>query len=149
MLKLMQVSARFFPHNITGIPPGILHNAVKTAAWEAFTRFAGCRPGERWDGLSKLKQYFSYFGYLPNSPFNFTEDFDDELERALRTYQQNFNLKVTGELDYRTLELIVRPRCGNADIINGTTSMNSGRPSSFHTTEHFHTTGVGLRTGGT
>ncbi|KAK8643555.1 hypothetical protein V6N13_012844 [Hibiscus sabdariffa] len=132
-----------------GIPPGILHNAVKTAAWEAFTRFAGCRPGERWDGLSKLKQYFSYFGYLPNSPFNFTEDFDDELERALRTYQQNFNLKVTGELDYRTLELIVRPRCGNADIINGTTSMNSGRPSSFHTTEHFHTTGVGLRTGGT
>ncbi|KAK8486111.1 hypothetical protein V6N12_010315 [Hibiscus sabdariffa] len=53
----------------------ILHNAVKTVAWEAFTRFAGCRQGERRDGLSKLKQYFSYFGYIPNSSFNFTEDF--------------------------------------------------------------------------
>ncbi|GMI90137.1 matrix metalloproteinase [Hibiscus trionum] len=139
-LSFASVSARFLPNNITGIPPWILHNATKTAAWEAFTRFAGCRPGERRDGLSKLKQYFSYFGYILNSPSNFTEDFDDELEKALRTYQQNFNLNVTGELDDPTLEHIVRPRCGNADIINGTTSMNSGRSSSFHTTEHFHTT---------
>ncbi|KAL4277834.1 hypothetical protein GQ457_03G025910 [Hibiscus cannabinus] len=139
-LSFASVSARFFPNNITGIPPWILHNATKTAAWDAFTRFAGCRPGERRDGLSKLKRYFNYFGYIPNSPSNFTEDFDDQLEKALRTYQQNFNLNVTGELDDQTLQQIVRPRCGNADIVNGTTSMNSGRSSSLHTTEHFHTT---------
>ncbi|XP_042496792.1 metalloendoproteinase 5-MMP-like [Macadamia integrifolia] len=30
--------------------------------------------------------------------------------------------------------MIARPRCGDADIINGTASMNSGEPS--HTTHH-------------
>ncbi|KAE8732115.1 hypothetical protein F3Y22_tig00002237pilonHSYRG00309 [Hibiscus syriacus] len=137
-LSFDSVSTRFFPINITGIPPWILHNATKTAAWDAFTGFAGCRPGETRDGLSKLKMYFNYFGYLPNSPSNFTEDFDDELEKALRTYQQNFNLNVTGELDDQTLRQILRPRFGNADIINGTTSMNSAViPMTFTQTDSY------------
>ncbi|KAE8692349.1 Metalloendoproteinase 1 [Hibiscus syriacus] len=110
-----------------GIPPWMLHNTTKTAAWDAFTRFAGCRHGEKRDGLSKLKQYFNYFGYIPNSPSNFTEDFDGELEKALRTYQQNFNLNVTGELDDRTLEQIVRPRCAHYSFFPGTPRWPSNR----------------------
>ncbi|KAH1063927.1 hypothetical protein J1N35_028914 [Gossypium stocksii] len=133
------VSARFFP-NITDIPSWIKNNATSKAPWDAFNKFAGCRPGEKREGLSQLKQYFNHFGYIPNSPSNFSEDFDDELEKALKTYQQNFNLNVTGQLDNQTLQQIVRPRCGNADVINGTSSMNSGRSSSFHTTGHLHTT---------
>ncbi|TYH19570.1 hypothetical protein ES288_A05G361800v1 [Gossypium darwinii] len=133
------VSARFFP-NITDIPSWIKNNATSKAPWDAFNKFAGCRPGEKREGLSQLKQYFNRFGYIPNSPSNFSEDFDDELENALKTYQQNFNLNVTGQLDNQTLQQIVRPRCGNADVINGTSSMNSGRSSSFHTTGHLHTT---------
>ncbi|XVE92509.1 hypothetical protein REPUB_Repub01dG0103400 [Reevesia pubescens] len=139
-LSFASVSARFFP-NITAIPPWLLPNATSIAPWDAFTKFAGCQSGETRDGLSKLKQYFNNFGYIPNSPSNFSDAFNDELEKALKTYQQNFNLNVTGQLDDQTLQQIVRPRCGNADIINGTTSMNSGKSSSFHTTRHFHTTG--------
>ncbi|XP_007044491.2 PREDICTED: metalloendoproteinase 2-MMP [Theobroma cacao] len=133
------VSARFFP-NITAIPPWPLPNATSLAPWDAFKKFAGCQSGEKRDGLSKLKQYFNNFGYIPNSPTNFSDDFNDELEKALKIYQQNFNLNVTGQLDDQTLQQIVRPRCGNADIVNGTSSMNSGKSSSFHTTGHFRTT---------
>lgn len=138
-LSFASVSARFFP-NITAIPPWVLPNATSIAPWDSFTKFAGCHSGEERDGLSKLKQYFSNFGYIPNSPSNFSDEFDDELEKALKTYQQNFNLNVTGHLDDQTLQQIIKPRCGNADIVNGTSSMNSGKSSSFHTTGHFHTT---------
>ncbi|KAE8675342.1 putative Transducin/WD40 repeat-like superfamily protein [Hibiscus syriacus] len=141
-LSSASVSATLFP-NITAIPPWQQHpNATTSAAWDAFTKLAGCHSGETRDGLSKLKRYFSNFGYIPNSPSsNFTDDFDDELEKALKTYQQNFNLDVNSQLDDRTLEHIVRPRCGNADVVNGTSSMNSGNSSSFETVGHFHTTG--------
>lgn len=108
--------------------------------WDAFKRFAGCQAGERPDGLAKLKKYFNYFGYFPDS--NFTDDFDDAFEQALKTYQLNFNLNVTGQLDQATVNQIVRPRCGNADVVNGSSSMNSGKqtppPSGhFHTVAHY------------
>lgn len=132
------ISARFFP-NISSIPSWLQPNSTAVeGAWDTFKKFGGCRPGEKSDGLSKLKNYFHYFGYIPTSPpSNFTDDFDDELESAIKTYQKNFNLNVTGELDEQTLDHITRPRCGNADIVNGTTSMNSGKPTSSNTT-HFH-----------
>ncbi|GMI77913.1 matrix metalloproteinase [Hibiscus trionum] len=144
-LSSASVSASFFFPNITGaIPPWQkLPNATSLAPWDAFTNFSGCHSGETRDGLSKLKRYFSNFGYFPDSSSsNFSDDFDEELEKALKTYQRNFNLNVTGQLDDRTLEQIVRPRCGNADIVNGSSSMNSGKPSSFQTVGHLlHTTG--------
>ncbi|XWS34878.1 hypothetical protein CRYUN_Cryun21dG0075000 [Craigia yunnanensis] len=138
LLSFASVSARFFP-NITAIPPWLPPNATSIAPWDAFTKFSGCQSGEKRDGLSKLKQYFNNFGYIPNSPSNFSDEFDDELGKALKTYQQNFNLNVTGQLDDQTLQQMVLPRCGNADIVNGTSSMNSGKSSSFHTTGHLHT----------
>ncbi|KAJ7943581.1 putative Metalloendoproteinase 1 [Quillaja saponaria] len=133
------ISARFFP-NITSIPPGLIRN-LTSGAWQQFQQLAGCRAGEKVDGLSKLKKYFDHFGYIPNSPLNFTDDFDDALESAIKTYQKNFNLNVTGELDEKTLQQIVRPRCGVADIINGTSTMNSGKEntSSSGNTTKFHT----------
>lgn len=139
LLESPSISAILLP-NISSIPPGFLPN-VTAPAWDSFKKFLGCRPGEKFNGLAKIKQYFHYFGYIPNSPSNFTDDFDDVLESALRTYQQNFNLKVTGELDQQTLNKIVQPRCGNADIINGTTTMNSGKWTAFNTTSPFHTVG--------
>ncbi|KAK6931135.1 Peptidoglycan binding-like [Dillenia turbinata] len=133
----------FFP-NISAIPPEILGN-VSAAAWHSFRNFTGCNPGQKnVAGLSKLKQYFHSFGYLTNSSSsNFTDDFDDVLESAIKIYQKNFNLNVTGQLDQSTVDQIVRPRCGVADIINGTSTMNSGKSSSspasmkFHTVSHY------------
>lgn len=132
------ISARFFP-NISSNHPWPLPNGSATPGpWDSFNKFGGCRRGDKSDGLSKLKNYFHSFGYIPNLPSNITDDFDDDLESALKTYQKNFNLNVTGDLDDQTLQQIMRPRCGNADIVNGTTSMNSGKPTSFNGT-HLHT----------
>ncbi|KAF8039969.1 hypothetical protein BT93_B2243 [Corymbia citriodora subsp. variegata] len=132
------VSAFFLP-NISSIPPSLLPN-VSSDAWNAFRNFSGCHAGERRDGLAKLKNYFNYFGYIPSSPSNFTDDFDDALESAIKTYQRNFNLDPTGQLDDATLKQIVRPRCGNPDIVNGSTAMNSGKEASLNAT-HFHAVG--------
>ncbi|KAK7839156.1 metalloendoproteinase 2-mmp [Quercus suber] len=107
--------------------------------WDSFRNLSGCHAGEKVDGLSKLKKYFQYFGYIDNTS-NFTEDFDESLKSALETYQKNFNLNVTGELDDFTVQQIVRPRCGVADIVNGTSTMNSGKSNTstrFHTVAHY------------
>lgn len=142
------ISARLFP-NVSSIPPWLIKNAT-AGAWDSFQNFTGCRRGNSYDGLAKLKNYFHEFGYIPKPPSsssNFTDDFDDDLESAIKKYQKNFNLNVTGQLDNSTLRQIVRPRCGVADIINGTTSMNSGKENSsaassstslkFHTVSHY------------
>ncbi|GMN41695.1 hypothetical protein TIFTF001_010928 [Ficus carica] len=134
------VSARIFP-NVSAIPPWLLPNGTVKGAWDEFKNFGDCRRGEKTDGLSKLKNYFNQFGYIPNSPHNFTDDFDDELESAIKTFQKNFNLNVTGELDDPTIQRLTESRCGNADIVNGTTTMNSGKPASYNASTHFHTVG--------
>uniref|UniRef100_A0A5B7BP99 Putative metalloendoproteinase 1 n=1 Tax=Davidia involucrata TaxID=16924 RepID=A0A5B7BP99_DAVIN len=130
----------FFP-NISSIPPSLIPN-INATAWNSFQKLKGCHSGEKVDGLAKLKQYFRYFGYINNSSTNFTDDFDDALESALKTYQLNFNLNATGVLDEPTLKQIVRPRCGVADVINGSSSMNSGKSPSanslhLHTVSHY------------
>ncbi|KAK9277595.1 hypothetical protein L1049_007140 [Liquidambar formosana] len=138
LLSPTSISAlpHFFP-NISAIPHSFPPNAT-AAAWKSFQNFTGCHAGVKVDGLAKLKKYFHYFGYITNSTANFTDDFDDALESALKTYQRNFNLNATGQLDEATIQQIVRPRCGNADIVNGTSTMNSGNKSSS-TSGHFHT----------
>ncbi|CAN4085939.1 unnamed protein product [Withania somnifera] len=134
---LSPASAHFFP-NISSIPSSLLK--PNATAWDAFHKLLGCHSGQKVDGLAKIKKYFHYFGYL-NSSTNFTDDFDDILESALKTYQQNFNLNTTGVLDTPTIQYIIKPRCGNADIINGTSTMNSGKPTpgspTMHTVAHF------------
>ncbi|WOK94405.1 metalloendoproteinase 2-MMP [Canna indica] len=92
--------------------------------WLPFKNLSGCRFGEDWPGLRDLKHYLNHFGYLPVAP-NFTDAFDGDLEAAIRMYQRNFGLNITGELDETTLEQLVVPRCGVADVVNGTSTMNS------------------------
>ncbi|XP_041015689.1 metalloendoproteinase 2-MMP-like [Juglans microcarpa x Juglans regia] len=133
-LSSTPASARFFP-NITSIPPWL--NATH-GAWDSFRNLSGCHPGEKADGLSKLKNYLKHFGYI-NSTSNFTDDFDSDLKTAIETYQKNFNLNVTGDLDPETVQQIVRPRCGVADIVNGSTTMNSGKTTQSSNATHIHT----------
>ncbi|KFK40830.1 hypothetical protein AALP_AA2G047000 [Arabis alpina] len=133
---LLPISAKFYT-NVSSIPPLQFLNATK-CAWETFSKLAGCHVGDKIDGLSKLKQYFHRFGYLTTTTTagtNFTDDFDDILQSAINTYQKNFNLKVTGNLDASTLRQIVKPRCGNPDMIDGVSEMNAGRK--LRTTERY------------
>ncbi|KAL4639226.1 hypothetical protein ACB092_03G202400 [Castanea dentata] len=127
------ISAHFFT-NVTSIPPWL--NTTRSN-WESFHNLSGHHFGQRVDGLNRLKKYFQYFGYI-NHTSNFTDDFDDALKSAVETYQKNFNLNVTGSLDNDTVTQIIKPRCGVADIVNGTSAMNSGNPIATSSSKHFH-----------
>ncbi|KAL1215330.1 Metalloendoproteinase 2-MMP [Cardamine amara subsp. amara] len=134
-------SAWFFP-NSTAIPPS-LRNTTRVF-WDAFSNFTGCHHGQKnVDGLYRLKKYFQRFGYIPETfSGNFTDDFDDILKTAVELYQNNFKLNVTGELDPLTIKHIVIPRCGNPDVVNGTSLMHSGRRKTFEVNfsrKHLHT----------
>ncbi|KAD4983188.1 hypothetical protein R6Q59_002860 [Mikania micrantha] len=115
----------FFP-NVSSIPPSFLPNTT-AGAWDTFNKLTGCHSGQKLSGISKLKNYFRYFGYIGNTTNNFTDDFDDALESAVKNYQLNFNLNATGELDESTVKQILKPRCGVPDIVNGSSTMNSGK----------------------
>ncbi|CAH8388157.1 unnamed protein product [Eruca vesicaria subsp. sativa] len=125
LLVIVPPTSATFYTNVSSIPPSHLLNATRSA-WETFSKLAGCHVGDKAEGLSKLKQYFRRFGYISSSVAdnNFTDDFDDVLKSAITTYQNNFNLKSTGKLDAPTLQQIVKPRCGNPDIIS---DMNAGK----------------------
>jgi hypothetical protein len=90
--------------------------------------------GDERDGLARLKGYLSHFGYLPSAPSSspFTDAFDADLEAAIATYQRNFGLDATGALDPSTVTQMVAPRCGVADVINGTSTMDRNSSSSAH-----------------
>ncbi|KAF6159858.1 hypothetical protein GIB67_032942 [Kingdonia uniflora] len=117
------------------------HDNITSNGWQSFKNLSGCHSGDQVNGLSKLKRYLNRFGYIPDSVSNYTDEFDDSLESALKKYQLNFNINETGTLDDSTLDQIQRPRCGVADIINGSTTMNSGRKSksrgNINSVEHY------------
>ncbi|MCL7042051.1 hypothetical protein MKW94_030698 [Papaver nudicaule] len=92
----------------------------------------GCRKGQTVKGLHEVKIYLKRFGYanvvanINNNRDEHENDdmFDDVLESEIKAYQLNHNLDVTGELDNRTLEQMMLPRCGVPDIDeNGKSSM--------------------------
>ncbi|XXG60666.1 hypothetical protein AAC387_Pa04g2512 [Persea americana] len=113
--------------------------------FEFIKNLEGCHKGETVKGIHKLKQYLEHFGYLPRHSTNTTntnshknvgtdnDSFDEQLELAIKSYQRNYHLNVTGELDVETAEQMMKPRCGVADIINGKSSMRSGKGRHLYT----------------
>ncbi|MBA0847471.1 hypothetical protein Goshw_018497 [Gossypium schwendimanii] len=97
--------------------------------FEFLQHLQGFHKGDRVKDLHKLKKYLQNFGYLSykNNTHVSDDDFDELLESAIRTYQLNYNLKVTGRLDANTISKMMRPRCAVADIFNGTSRMRYGQ----------------------
>ncbi|CBI34985.3 unnamed protein product, partial [Vitis vinifera] len=109
-----------------------------------FVDLQGCHKGDKVEGIHKLKKYLGQFGYLSYSHSKYhthanDDDFDDLVESAIKTYQTNYHLNATGSLDSETVSQMVKPRCGAADIINGTNWMRSPRwpPSKTYLTYAF------------
>lgn len=76
---------------------------------QKFTTTTDIQNGDRNNNISQqVKRYLSRFGYLQNPHVS--------LESALKKYQQNFGLQVTGMLDSKTLSQMITPRCGVPDI---------------------------------
>ncbi|XP_040993701.1 metalloendoproteinase 3-MMP-like [Juglans microcarpa x Juglans regia] len=117
----------------------------KISPFEFLKHLQGCHKGEKLKGIHDLKMYLEKFGYYHKTENNThanDDDFDELLEFAVKTYQQNYHLKATGTLDAETVSKMTMPRCGVADIINGTNSMQLGNKmhhhsSSFHTVSHY------------
>ncbi|KEH27772.1 putative macrophage elastase [Medicago truncatula] len=65
---------------------------------------------------SQIKKHLNTFGYFRRSPLDFDDVLDKETISAIKTYQQFFNLQVTGHLNTETLQQFSFPRCGIPDM---------------------------------
>lgn len=84
---------------------------------------------------------FGYLHYNHSDLHADDDEFDNLLERAVKTYQRNYHLKATGDLDPETISQMMQPRCGVPDIINGTNSMRSRWKRSHHGHGSLHAVG--------
>ncbi|KAK9991763.1 hypothetical protein SO802_026748 [Lithocarpus litseifolius] len=123
-------------------------NNKKSSPFDFLKHLEGCHKGDNVSGIKFLKSYLEQFGYLNHSHSVMQnhandDDFDEPLESALKTYQLNFHLNTTGTLDAKTVSNMMMPRCGVADIINGTNWMRTDNKNhdnnhgSFHTISHY------------
>ncbi|KAG8635119.1 metalloendoproteinase 3-MMP [Manihot esculenta] len=76
-------------------------------------------------GLDEVKKFLVGFGYYlnPCSTRNLNNNFDDQLESALKRYQNFFHLNITGILNFETIQKMMIPRCGVPDVTD-ITSLN-------------------------
>uniref|UniRef100_A0A8C5M6L7 Matrix metallopeptidase 19 n=1 Tax=Leptobrachium leishanense TaxID=445787 RepID=A0A8C5M6L7_9ANUR len=67
----------------------------------------------------EASEYLHKYGYLQKPLESDSEDFSpEEVQEAIRVFQQSFNLPETGSLDKDTLEKMREPRCGLEDPFN-------------------------------
>ncbi|XP_076954232.1 metalloendoproteinase 1-like [Bidens hawaiensis] len=100
---------------------------------DTIKRLQGCHKGSKVQGLHGLKLYLARFGYLkyqhtPNHINAEDDEFDQELETALKSYQNFYHLNASGTLDGPTVSQMSMPRCGQPDKksnhIHGTKLLN-------------------------
>ncbi|XP_059670233.1 metalloendoproteinase 3-MMP-like [Cornus florida] len=120
------------------------HTKPPEKGFKFLQHLQGCHKGQTVKGLHELKRYLEKFGYLNYgttnnhhhskstatiSNLNHANDdmFDDILESAVRSYQSYYHLKVTGSLDSETVQQMILPRCGVADVVNNATNMKHPR----------------------
>ncbi|KAK7367945.1 hypothetical protein VNO80_09965 [Phaseolus coccineus] len=78
-------------------------------------KFSPPQQNQPMKGLSRIKDYFSNFGYLQSSgPFD--DYWDLQTASAIKTFQRSFDLQVTGTVNNQTIQLISRPRCAVPDM---------------------------------
>ncbi|KAI3726052.1 hypothetical protein L1987_65849 [Smallanthus sonchifolius] len=88
---------------------------------DTIKRLQGCQKGNKVQGLHDVKVYLARFGYLnyQHTPDHVNplqnDEFDEELEAALKSYQNFHHLNATGTLDGPTVSQMLMPRCGVPD----------------------------------
>lgn len=116
----------------------------KHDAFEFIDHLKGCHKGQNVSGIHQLKQYLEKFGYLNfdkhhnHSKKHANDDlYDDALEYAIKSYQKQYHLKVTGTLDPATVKEMTMPRCGVPDIVNNTKHHHYHNRKLIHAISHY------------
>ena len=101
---------------------------IKGHSFKSLQHLDGSHKGQMVKGLHEIKHYLSAFGYLKldnstglsndHASVKDKDEFDEHLEHAIKSFQKNFHLNVTGRLDSSTLDVMMTPRCGVSDIDN-------------------------------
>nr|XP_048327659.1 metalloendoproteinase 1-MMP-like [Ziziphus jujuba var. spinosa] len=99
--------------------------------------------GQSAKDIPNLKRYLKKFGYLNNydeATLNNDQDdyFDDTLESAVKLYQKNYNLSVTGKLVSATIKQMSLPRCGVPDNVQYVIPGAQWPPNKYHLTYAFN-----------
>ncbi|PWA66529.1 peptidase M10A, Metallopeptidase, catalytic domain protein [Artemisia annua] len=102
------------------IDADMLVNSTYSSPYGFLKNLQGCRKGDEVEGIHNLKLYLSHYGYLnyqtnPNITDPKKDQFDEDLEVALKSYQVFYQLNATGTLDAPTLSMMLMPRCGFPD----------------------------------
>ncbi|KAI3903950.1 hypothetical protein MKX01_007896 [Papaver californicum] len=110
----------------------ILPNPTLSAAPLEFLQdLEGSHIGQTAPGLHNVKKYFKRFGYLndenPSAVHAYDDEFDEDLEFEIITYQLNYGIDATGSLDAETVKQMMMPRCGRADVVDAPTLLVSER----------------------
>ncbi|XP_047969413.1 metalloendoproteinase 3-MMP-like [Salvia hispanica] len=116
-----------------------------SSAFDFIKKLKGCHKGNHTKEIHELKAYLEKFGYLKyeNKSQATDDDFDDILESAVKTYQENYHIKPSGIVDDATISQMTTSRCGNPDIANGTNFMqphgnkHESGSSNIHTVSHY------------
>lgn len=74
------------------------------------------------ESASFAEEFLLHYGYLAEDSRS-----PSELEAAVKLFQNNHSLTVTGNLDADTVALMRRPRCGVADVVGGVNLVGRGR----------------------
>ncbi|CAN1153318.1 Metalloendoproteinase 2-MMP [Linum perenne] len=126
----------------------MLTNSSSPSPFAFLQHIQGCHRGDKLKHISKLKQYLhnTNFHKSSSSPNHSNDNYLDHLlQKAIKTYQTNYHLNASGALDSDTVDTMMSPRCGVADIVNATNWMQSHHHhrhetatiGSLHTVCHF------------
>ncbi|KAH6761483.1 hypothetical protein C2S52_018916 [Perilla frutescens var. hirtella] len=113
-----------------------------SSPFDFIKQLEGSHKGKNTKGIHQLKAYLKEFGYLDQTHVN-DDDFDETLESAIKTYQENYRINPTGTLDATTISKMIAPRCGVPDIVNGINYMqphkikHDSSSSDIHIVSHF------------
>ncbi|KAL4633763.1 hypothetical protein ACB092_04G145600, partial [Castanea dentata] len=86
---------------------------IRGHSFKSLQHLEGSHKGQTVKGLHEIKRYLSAFDYLKLNHSIDKDEFDEHLERAIKSFQKNFHLNVTGRLDSSTLDVMMTPRCGH------------------------------------
>ncbi|XP_027925260.1 metalloendoproteinase 1-like [Vigna unguiculata] len=76
----------------------------------------GIRRGQNANGVGTLRSYLKTLGYQVNEQSSSDNNFDENVESALKQYQAFHHLQTSGVVDDETIRTMSLPRCGLPDI---------------------------------